>query len=541
MTAVVRPVSTFSDGYRSSSRKPDEPSTLRQVLLNAHLLNGVRLEVLLADLKSGALPFRADDYGANGASLVQLLLASRPLFQSLRSESVDELLTFLLDQGVDPFHDDADGVDALDLAACVDARSVLERTLGDPRAGDWTTRRLRVRSTAQLSDVPEIDLPWLHSAAFHQQSQLLAFLLARGANPNQTDAHGRTPLFYAHESLVETLIQAGADPSWTDANGWSIEAFCVSARRMGPTKWEAFSLPMGRRAAVSDPSASVASFMAMATNSSCSTLVAGLKRLKLTGAERHQGRSILEAAAERSFAASTAEYAQPQKATIAYRWLAFLLAHPPVQQAMTSVDRCAAALALIVLHQRLDEADAVLAPLSEAERQQGLMEAFVAASSRWKTKEQRWLGSTTLLSGLAGRSDAWSPWLQPLIETVVNHALTTQPQGPGAWTSPPNLQSTKAALTLLSVKPASHGERAASAWLPWAWAVGSSLPERTAQQQGLLDPLIQLLDAMIDDGARRDPQWSATGPRLSQTLDRMDQAELSRNTPSRPSGRAFRL
>lgn len=66
---------------------------------------------------------------------------------------------------------------------------------------------------------PELFIPPLSYAILHQQTHLLAPLLAAGADQNQRDTHGSSPLDYAltfhDESAALQLLEAGADPERT--------------------------------------------------------------------------------------------------------------------------------------------------------------------------------------------------------------------------------------------------------------------------------------------------------------------------------------
>ena len=66
----------------------------------------------------------------------------------------------------------------------------------------------------------------LHAAVRDDSREAVNLLLSAGANPNQQDVDGWTPLFGAlSREVILTLREAGADPRITDQGG------------MGPEKW----------------------------------------------------------------------------------------------------------------------------------------------------------------------------------------------------------------------------------------------------------------------------------------------------------------
>ncbi|XP_061171515.1 uncharacterized protein LOC133181010 [Saccostrea echinata] len=66
----------------------------------------------------------------------------------------------------------------------------------------------------------------LHFAADYGQSQVIEYLVSKGANINQKDKHNITPLLAAvwegHVSSVETLLKLGADKTVTSPDGQSL-------------------------------------------------------------------------------------------------------------------------------------------------------------------------------------------------------------------------------------------------------------------------------------------------------------------------------
>jgi len=67
--------------------------------------------------------------------------------------------------------------------------------------------------------------PLLAAASAHD-SQMVSYLLAKGADPNAADGHGNTPLIWAvmsdcDSNVVELLLSHGADPSLKNKNGSS--------------------------------------------------------------------------------------------------------------------------------------------------------------------------------------------------------------------------------------------------------------------------------------------------------------------------------
>lgn len=56
-------------------------------------------------------------------------------------------------------------------------------------------------------------------ASTNPDPSMVEFLLAAGANPNEKDAEGRTPLTYANAATAELLLAAGADVNAADDDG----------------------------------------------------------------------------------------------------------------------------------------------------------------------------------------------------------------------------------------------------------------------------------------------------------------------------------
>jgi ankyrin repeat protein len=66
----------------------------------------------------------------------------------------------------------------------------------------------------------------LHTAVRNDSRESMELLLAAGANPNQQDVDGWTPLFCAQSrEAIRALREAGADPTITDQTSY------------GPEKW----------------------------------------------------------------------------------------------------------------------------------------------------------------------------------------------------------------------------------------------------------------------------------------------------------------
>jgi ankyrin repeat protein len=57
----------------------------------------------------------------------------------------------------------------------------------------------------------------VHSAAYEGKTEVVAYLLSRGANPNALEPQNRSPLYWAsqngHLETVRALLAGGADPN----------------------------------------------------------------------------------------------------------------------------------------------------------------------------------------------------------------------------------------------------------------------------------------------------------------------------------------
>jgi hypothetical protein len=102
---------------------------------------------------------------------------------------------------------------------------MLQRILASPRR--LSLAALMDRRLAPLQDSRGLaHVPWLHAAATHTQGDMLSALLAEGFDPNQPDAQGRTPLFYAATpTQVERLLSAGAAIEVEDQAKQSLRGF----------------------------------------------------------------------------------------------------------------------------------------------------------------------------------------------------------------------------------------------------------------------------------------------------------------------------
>jgi ankyrin repeat protein len=123
-----------------------------------------------------------------------------PLFYAIRKNASLELIEFLLDNGVDLFAADADGLTALDNAIKFKRKDVVRLCLD--RGAD-------INTTARKSGL----LPVMLAACF-SDTEMMQMLLDAGADINAVDKSGMSALDYARKlgqkKMVEYLKERGA-------------------------------------------------------------------------------------------------------------------------------------------------------------------------------------------------------------------------------------------------------------------------------------------------------------------------------------------
>jgi ankyrin repeat protein len=123
-----------------------------------------------------------------------------PLFYAIRKNASLELIEFLLDNGVDLFTVDSDGISALDTAIKFKRKDVVKLCI--ERGAD-------INTTTRKSGI----LPVMLAACF-SDTELMQMLLDAGADVNAVDKSGMSALDYARKlgqkKMVEYLKERGA-------------------------------------------------------------------------------------------------------------------------------------------------------------------------------------------------------------------------------------------------------------------------------------------------------------------------------------------
>lgn len=211
----------------------DDQPLLWSILGSSSALRGITTPTILRHLDAGKFDGEIMGTDEHGRSLLGCWLMAMGTHNERRrrwgmhEECELDLLRGLLTRGADPWQKSDAGQDALDLLFDhgVDAM-VLELAPHDPHGPEaWKQRRVE-RS--------KVSLPWLHALAKderHAAMDLDVLLGLPGADINQVDEAGNTPLFHApNAQVVEYLLDKGADPSLRNNAGESVLSWWASLR-----------------------------------------------------------------------------------------------------------------------------------------------------------------------------------------------------------------------------------------------------------------------------------------------------------------------
>jgi hypothetical protein len=101
-------------------------------------------------------------------------------------------------------------------------------------AGNVTAARRLLDAGANVNEADENGYTPLHWAAFEGNAALVKLLLAHGAHPNPADRHGATPLILAaghgHAAAVAALLASGGKPDVRAHDGSSAEDLAMAER-----------------------------------------------------------------------------------------------------------------------------------------------------------------------------------------------------------------------------------------------------------------------------------------------------------------------
>lgn len=146
-----------------------------------------------------------------------------------------------------PLTPDEEGESLLTRAAALGKADTVRQIIESARPGheQLLLAALRAAESGKLSVLEELakvgisakaevdGVPLLHAAAQNGCCEAMAWLLARGAEPNARDAEGSTTLIhatlYGSPAAVKLLLQNGADPNLRDSSGRSPADYARSA------------------------------------------------------------------------------------------------------------------------------------------------------------------------------------------------------------------------------------------------------------------------------------------------------------------------
>ncbi len=123
-----------------------------------------------------------------------------PLFYAIRKYASLELIEFMLENGVDLFETDSDGITALDMAIKFKRKDLIEYCIG---------KGFDLNSTKRKSGITPVML-----AACFSDTEMMQMLLDGGGEINAQDHSGMSPLDYSRKlgqkRMVEYLKERGA-------------------------------------------------------------------------------------------------------------------------------------------------------------------------------------------------------------------------------------------------------------------------------------------------------------------------------------------
>lgn len=288
----------------------------------------------------------------DGRTLLHVLLTAIPLNQTIpwKHESVTPVAQALVDTGVSLAALDNEGRDALDMAFFARQPQLLADWLPKVYPDDpsgWQARRVymtgfRFKSTTH--DENE-ELPWVHAAVMFSNTKhsaaegLLAVLDRAGADWNQRDCAGRTPLFWAASpERLAWLLEHGADPTLTDDEGKSPVSHWSSCLGLGVNDLQKMISRLPKTGA-NDDTARIEEIFTLLKTSTLTTLKNMRSRLALVGDERLRGQGVMGVVSERLLSTPGT-----RAATAVFHWA---MALPGATTAATHSDRVSAFMAAI--------------------------------------------------------------------------------------------------------------------------------------------------------------------------------------------------
>lgn len=148
-----------------------------------------------------------------------------PLHNACEAKMYYEQLSSLVSKGANPYAADAKGRLPLTIIFSSGSDSQISTLLSN--SSDTKADLSKLDESLVNAVHPETKKTLLHYACEAGHINLAAALLERGADPNQADAKGNTPLMLAcssmnrnrSEALAMTLIKGGADPNKTNEAG----------------------------------------------------------------------------------------------------------------------------------------------------------------------------------------------------------------------------------------------------------------------------------------------------------------------------------